>query len=133
MPCIVLQTKGKTGNLYTKLGFVLPVCNKLTVQTRATNPARTETEKSTMEFTPGYTAFVGYRYHLTERLQLWSEANMFSYEPYMKTDKVTSNKMNGAPVATGQTYTLGYQTDIYQQPYSSAGVMAGIRFDLGGK
>ena len=132
MPCIVLQTKGKTGNLYIKPGLVLPVSNKLTVQTTATNPAHTETEKITMEFTPGYTASVGYRYHLTERLQLWAEVNIFSYEPYMKTDKVTSNTLNGAPVITGETYTLGYQTDSYQQPYSSAGVMAGIWFDLGG-
>jgi hypothetical protein len=155
IPAIILQTGGNQLNAYARLGIVLPVNNKIILETEniSTNNIDDQTIELKTRFTLGYNGAIGLSYKVGRHTHLWGEINMLSFNPFLKEGVVTKSTSNGVDnlsTLSVQQRNVKFEfsgtessnnnnnsslnsPDIeptQSMPYSNIGIMAGLSFDL---
>ncbi len=80
-PSLVMQTAGDKWNLYTRLGFALPLNTDIDISVEnAFNTGEIDiyTEKLKSKFTIGYNATAGVSYKVSGNMKVWAEMSLLS-------------------------------------------------------
>jgi hypothetical protein len=121
IPALVLTT-GKTLQLYTRVGIVLPVSDKLhNDETRSGNALIGQTEEVfttdlKQRFCMGLQGAAGLAYVLNRHLSIWGEATGISRDAYTKRGTLTGYTEDG--VDKLGTYTTSQKVTFYEFNYN---------------
>ncbi len=153
IPSLVLQTGDENKvNLYSRFGIVLPMKTTITQDQVEVNLPGTGTPEA-LDFTVqiknsfalGFSAAVGVKYKVSDRLSIFGEASLLSMSVYVKEADLTSFSYNGqnqslSYVSGPQTIKYSKNTAVdsadqvtYAQPFSNIGIKVGVTYNLSEK
>jgi len=154
MPSLVLQTNRDKLNVYTHFGLALPLNTKITEHQIITNAPGTgslSTDDFTWQvksgFSLGFTAALGLKYSINDKVSIWGELSLLSMAVYTKEQDLQSWVEDGQPVALSNypnaqkikfsktaTVDSTYSSfPTYAQPFSNIGINVGVSFNLSEK
>jgi Outer membrane protein beta-barrel domain len=151
VPAVVIQSGGAKLNVYSRLGAVFPVKNKIIIETEKSSAYSNEqrTQELTTRFRVGFSGALGVSHNITERILVFGEVNMLSFAPYLKESNVTKYTVNGVDNLSSMSqqdkvtkyefsasFTSSYSTNnptvvqTFSVPYSNIGLAAGVSFSI---
>ena len=105
MPSLVLQTNRDKLNVYTHFGVVLPLNTKITEHLIISNAPGTgslSTDDFTWQvkssFSLGFTAALGLKYNISDRVSIWGELSLLSMSVYTQEQNLQSWVEDGQQV-----------------------------------
>lgn len=153
-PSLLLQTSYEKLNLYSRLGFALPLNTKFTEEQVFVNAPNTGTHtvddftwQVKNSFAVGFTAAAGVKYKINERVSIWGELSVLSLSVYTKEQDLSSWVQNGQSVSlqyftnaqsikfskTAVLDTTYSQFPPYAVPFSNFGFHVGVIYNLSEK
>jgi len=146
IPSVVFQTAKPKLNIYGRLGIVIPVHNKISIDVMSEYQSvnfNTEEIASdlTTRFNMGFAGAFGCKYLLAKGVHLWAEFSYMSISLYAKQTTITSHTTTQSQPITsllpGTTITYGFSGQAsattqptFSVPFSNMGLNAGINFDI---
>ncbi len=153
-PSLVLQTGGEKVNLYSRFGVALPLGSRISMdQVQSNQPGTGATSvydfsfKVKNSFTPGFSAAVGARYKLSDKISIWGELSILSMSLYIKEADLQGFSYNGRSqnlAYVTSAHVIKYTKDAvvdsnqgnlptYSQPFSNVGLNVGVSFNISEK